>query len=64
MTCITPCKKSTSDAGYCRYCLQIRECKELREAICRGCLRESTCPGEFKHKRAAAGCCYGREMRI
>jgi hypothetical protein len=63
MTIVTPCGAPVNDAD-CPYCLQIKECREVRERICWGCKRElrATCPAEFKHKRAAEGYCRGREM--
>ena len=62
MTPITPCGAVPNDAD-CSYCLEIHECRLMRESICKGCLREFLCPAEFKRKRVEQGMCRGRELR-
>lgn len=61
MTTVTLCQRPPSDPD-CGYCLDTYECRLLREAICRGCVREGMCPAEFKRKMAEAGMCRGREL--
>lgn len=61
MTIVTLCGSRPNDCD-CGYCLKMRDCREAREAICRGCTREYLCPLTFKRKRAEEGCCRGREM--
>jgi hypothetical protein len=63
MSIVTSCGKQTNEAD-CSYCLQIKECRPAREAICQGCKRELMCPVDFKHKRVDAGFCRGRELAI
>lgn len=58
---VTPCGRLPNDSD-CMMCLRMQDCREAREAICRGCTREYICPLTFKRKRAEAGECRGREM--
>jgi hypothetical protein len=62
MSIVTHCGGLPNDAD-CSYCLDTYECRLLREAICRGCVREHLCPTEVKRKKVEAGVCRGREMR-
>ena len=59
---VTHCGAIPNDAD-CSYCLDSYECRLMREAICKGCIREFLCPAEFKGKRAEEGQCQGRELR-
>lgn len=61
MSIVTLCGNPVNEAD-CFLCLRIRECREVRETICQGCKREYLCPTRFKHKRAEAGMCRGREL--
>ena len=62
MTIVTLCGNPTNDAD-CPYCLRGKECRQLRESMCKGCVREGVCLSAFKHKMVAHGMCRGREMR-
>lgn len=61
MTVVTPCGAAVNDAD-CPYCLKAKDCREVRNQICRGCTREYLCPLSFKRKRAEEGECMGREL--
>lgn len=63
MTIVTLCGNIMNDAD-CGYCLRMAECKEARDAICHGCMREAMCPRLFKQDRAEEGFCRGREMKV
>jgi len=58
---VTLCGNPTNDAD-CSYCLQSKDCREVRETICRGCIREGKCPEDFRHKKVSDGMCRGREL--
>jgi hypothetical protein len=60
---VTLCGAPTNDSD-CGFCLQSKDCREVREAICRGCMREDKCPAEYKRDKVDAGQCRGREMKV
>ena len=60
---VTLCGNPVTEAD-CGYCLQSKDCREVRETICRGCIREGKCPEDFRHKKVSDGMCRGRELEI
>ena len=60
----TPCGDLPNDAD-CMCCLQMQDCREARESICRGCIREhkEICSRRFRQRKIEAGQCRGREIR-
>ena len=64
MTIVTLCGRHPNDSD-CMMCLQGRDCREAREAICRGCVREhkEMCSRRFRQRKIEDGQCRGREMR-
>lgn len=63
MTIYTLCGHQPNEPD-CRYCLDTYECRLMREAICKGCLREGMCPVGYKAARVEAGWCRGRELAV
>jgi hypothetical protein len=58
---VTLCGNPVNDSD-CMMCLQMKDCRDVRETICRGCIREGKCPGDFRHKKVSDGMCRGREL--
>ena len=64
MTIVTLCGSLTNE-GACMGCIQMRDCRERRETLCKGCKREyGPCLREFQRKMQEAGGCRGREMVV
>jgi hypothetical protein len=59
----TLCGAQVNEAN-CGYCLDTYECRLMREAICKGCIREFLCPVGYKAARVEAGMCRGRELAV